>query len=135
MRWHPLLIKWCLYLRPLSGKAYDLLRDSGCIHLPSQRTLRDYTHYIKSQVGFSNEVDQAVVDAANLSDNLNKYVIIVMDEIYIKNDMVYDKHEGSLIGFVNIGDTNNQILEFEAIINTGEPGTSLAITMMVIMVR
>ena len=135
MRWHPLLIKWCLYLRHLSGKAYDLLRDSGCIHLPSQRTLRDYTHYIKSQVGFSNEVHQAVVDAANLSDNLNKYVIIVMDEIYIKNDMVYDKHEGSLIGFVNIGDTNNQILEFEAIINTGEPGTSLAISMMVIMVR
>ena len=35
MRWHPLLIKWCLYLRHLSGKAYDLLRDSGCIHLPS----------------------------------------------------------------------------------------------------
>ena len=58
-----------------------------------------------------------------------------MDEMYIKNDLVYDKHEGSLIGFVNIGDNNNQILEFEAIMNTGEPGTTLATTMMVIMVR
>ena len=31
MRWHPLFIKWCLYLRHLSGKAYELLHDSRCI--------------------------------------------------------------------------------------------------------
>ena len=135
MHWHPLFIKWCLYLRHLSGKAYELLRNSRCIQLPSQRTLRDYTHYIKSQVGFSSEVDQALVNAANLSDDLNKYVILVMDEIFIKSDLVYDKHDGSLIGFVNIGDINNQILEFEAIVNTGQPYSSLATTMMVFMVR
>ena len=41
MRWHPLMIKWCLYLRHLSGKAYETIRTSGCIKLPSQRTLRD----------------------------------------------------------------------------------------------
>ena len=45
MKWHPLFIKWCLYLRHLSGKGYELLRDSDCICLPSQRTLRDYTHF------------------------------------------------------------------------------------------
>ena len=39
MRWHPVFIKWCLYLRHLSGQSYELLRESGCIHLPSQRTL------------------------------------------------------------------------------------------------
>ncbi len=26
MKWHPLMIKWCLYLRHISGKAYDTLR-------------------------------------------------------------------------------------------------------------
>ena len=26
MKWHPLFIKWCLYLRHVSGKAYDMLR-------------------------------------------------------------------------------------------------------------
>ena len=31
IRWHPLIIKWCLYLRHLSSKAYELLRNSGCI--------------------------------------------------------------------------------------------------------
>ena len=56
MRWHPLFIKWCLYLK-LSSKAYETIRDSGCISLPSQRTLRDYTHFVKSTSGFSAEVD------------------------------------------------------------------------------
>ena len=40
-RWHPLMIKGCLYLRYLSGKAYETIRESGCVRLPSQRTLRN----------------------------------------------------------------------------------------------
>ena len=36
MRWHPLFIKWCLHLRHLSSKAYDMLHNSECLHLPSQ---------------------------------------------------------------------------------------------------
>ena len=53
MRWHPLMIKWCLYLRHLSGGGYEALRKSSCISLPSQRTLRDYTHVTKATSGFS----------------------------------------------------------------------------------
>lgn len=51
MRWHPLFIKWCIYLRHQSSKAYETLRDSGCIALPSQRTLRDYTNCVKATAG------------------------------------------------------------------------------------
>lgn len=51
MRWHPLFIKWCIYLRHQSSKAYETLRDSGCISLPSQRTLRDYTNCVKATAG------------------------------------------------------------------------------------
>ncbi len=51
MRWHPLFIKWCIYLRHQSSKAYETLRDSGCISLPSQRTLRDYTNCVKASAG------------------------------------------------------------------------------------
>lgn len=47
MRWHPLMIKWCIYLRYLSRGAYETLRQSKCVALPSQRTLRDYTHHLK----------------------------------------------------------------------------------------
>ena len=76
MRWHPLSIKWCLYLRHLSGKAYKLLRDSGCVKLPSQRTLHDYTHYISSSIGFSAEVDEQLLRESDLSVEGNRCVVI-----------------------------------------------------------
>ena len=75
MKWHSLFIKWCLYLRHLSGKSYELLHSSGCIKLPSQATLRDYTHHIPMKIGFSAEVDQHLVDVAFLSNDLNRYII------------------------------------------------------------
>ena len=135
MKWHPLFIKWSLCLRHLSGKSYELLRKSDCIKLPSQSTLRDYTHYIPAKVRFSTEVDQNLVDIAFLSNNLNKYVILVMDEMHIKHDLVYDKHSGSLIGFVDLGNTNNQILEFEQALAAEKTEKTLASTMLVFMVR
>ena len=88
-----------------------------------------------NKVGFSNEEDKAIVEAADLSKDLNKYVTLVMDEMYIKSDLVYDKHDGTLIGFVNIGDVNNQLLDFQALIHNGESRSSLATTMMVFMVK
>lgn len=61
-RWHPAMIKWCLYLRHLSGKAYETLKSTGVITLPSQRTLRDYTHFIPACIGFSTKVDEMLKD-------------------------------------------------------------------------
>ena len=45
---------------------YEILRSSGCLHLPSQRTLRDYTHYVKATAGFSHEVDLMLMQAARV---------------------------------------------------------------------
>ena len=56
-RYHPLMIKWALYLRHQSSRAYNLIRESGVIALPSQRTLRDYTYFLDSNIGFSSAVD------------------------------------------------------------------------------
>lgn len=61
LRWHPLMIKWCLYLRHFSSKAYETLRNSGCIVLPSQRILCDYFGAMKAEAGFSNEVDHQLL--------------------------------------------------------------------------
>lgn len=66
MRWHPLMIRWCLYLCHQSSKAYETLRQSGCLHLPSQCTLRDYSHCVKAGAGFSTEVDCHLMKAVNM---------------------------------------------------------------------
>ena len=44
MRWDPLMVRWCLYLRHVSSSAYETVRETGIVKLPSQRTLRDYVH-------------------------------------------------------------------------------------------
>lgn len=66
MRWHPCMIRWCLNLKLLSSSAYHALRTSGFIQLPSERTLRDYTHFIKSKAGFNSDLDKFLADEAQL---------------------------------------------------------------------
>ncbi|KAL5475437.1 hypothetical protein EMCRGX_G025254 [Ephydatia muelleri] len=114
------------------------LRESGCIKLPSQRTLRDYTHYTKASLGFSSEGDQMLRDAARLDwcPEREKYVILLLDEMHIRQDLVFDKHTGNLIGFTNLGDISDHLSEFEQTLQ--DDGTTLrhlAKTMLVFMVR
>ena len=138
MRWHPLRIKWCIYLRHLSSKAYETLRESGCISLPSQRTLRDYTNCVKATTGFSTEVDKQLMQAANVGvcPKWQMLVVLLMDEMYIRAGLVYKKHSGEIVGFSNLGNINNHLLEFERQVKGDEkPVPSLAKTMMVFMVR
>ena len=138
MRWHPLIIKWCNYLKHLSSGAYEALCSSGCVQLPSQCTLRDYTHHLPAQPGFSQEVDQQLIEVAKLQTRkeFQKCVALVMDEMHIKEDLVYDKRSGELVGFINLGAINDHLIQFErrleGSLNDHEP---LADSMVVIMVR
>lgn len=117
MRWHPMIVRWCLYLRQKSTAAYDALRDSGFIRLPSSRTLFDYSHYTRSDNGFLPDVIEVLKEEAAKRDMYNKdlpwknYVGILFDEIKVRSDLVYDKHTGELIGYCNLGKVGNQILD------------------------
>lgn len=55
-------------------------------------------------IGFSSEVDQELITADRL-DEWQKYVIVILDEMHIKEDLVYEKHSGEFIGFANLGTT------------------------------
>ena len=54
-----------------------------------------------------------------------------------KDDLVFDKHCGSLIGFANIDDINNHLIDFEKSLSdeNAETTPSVASTILVIMVR
>lgn len=110
MRWHPLIIKWCLYLRHVSGRAYETLWSSGVIRLPSQRTLRDYTHFVSAATGFSDDVDKELAKVANAEKCLEREKYII-DEMYIKEDLVYNKHTYQLVAYLS--NINSHLLAFE----------------------
>ena len=59
-----------------------------------------------------------------------------MDEMHVREDMVYRKHDGSLVGLVDLGDINNHIKLFEQSLHQDKPTPlALAKSMFVIIVR
>ena len=136
IRWHPAIIKWCLHLKFLSSGAYHAMRSSGLFLLPSERTLRDYTHFVKGRPGFSPEVNDLLVKEANINADKDRYVVLIWDEMKIKDDLVFDKHTCELIGFVNCGDVNNHLDDLERKCNSSEDEIrDVASHMLLFMVR
>ena len=136
-----MLIRWCLHLRILSGSAYDTLRH--ILVLPTDRTLRDYTHFIKSETGIQAKVTEQLISETNFDDleEWQKFVGIIFDEMKIKEGLVYDKHECKIKGFIDLGDINNHLMIFEnSITDTSNHNSStntlpIAKQMLTFMVR
>jgi len=133
MRWHPAIIKWCLYLKSKSSTTYDTLRNSGFIQLPSERTLFDYTNLTTKGTGFQIDVVEALMDETSNNKGHQRIVGLLQDEIRIKSDLVYDRHSGELIGFIDLGDVGNDLLQIQQV--KKKESKSLARYVLVLMVR
>ena len=104
-QYHPMIIRFCLSLASKSASAYEELRNSKILTLPSRRTLRDYKNAIKPKAGFNSEVVEELIKTSTKLSGIQRYVVLSFDEIKIQENLVYDKHSGELIGFVDLGDT------------------------------
>ena len=51
--------------------------------------------------------------------------------MHIKEELVYDKHLGTLVGFINLGEINNHLLQFEDTLSTSRKPHELASSMLV----
>ena len=143
------------------------------VTLPSQRTLRDYTYYTKVEPGFagtdaihvllsltsiatmvpllySDDIDEQLMTIAKVQTcpEMEKYVYILVDEMHIKADLVYDKHTGvisliliyvislllcrSSVGLTSIGDFNSHLVAFERSLEGEQPEVKLENSMMVV---
>ncbi len=86
-------------------------------------TLRDYTHHTEAAPGFSAEVDSMLMRAAEVDTcpERSKCMLLLLDEMHIREDLVYDKHSGELVGFTNLGSINSHLDAFEqALSSTSE---------------
>eukprot|EP00794_Sanderia_malayensis_P012456 gene12456-13744_t len=111
VRYHHMIIKFCLALAAKSTSTYNELRfnkkeGTGALFLPSLRTLRDYRNVIKPKRGFNEATTADLQNKTASFTPPERYIIICVDEMKIQEDLVWDKNTGELIGFVDLGDTN-----------------------------
>ena len=109
-RYHPMIITYCLGLAPKSPAVYGDIRfdektQSGFLMLPSRRRLRDYKNYIRPQQGFNSGVINELSVMVQHFSQQEQFSVILIDEMKIQEDLVWDKHTGDLIGYVDLGDT------------------------------
>ena len=105
-----MIIRYCLNLAFKSPSFYDDIRydknnDTGFLVLPSRRRLRDYKNYIRPTSGFNNEIIAELTRTVENFSEQEKYCVLLMDEMKLQEDLVWDKHTGDLIGYVNLGDS------------------------------
>ena len=135
MRWHPLVIRFALNLKYLSSSAYRAVHQSGIISLPSERTLADYTHWTSPHAGVQLEFIEEFHTMLESDCSHGQYhCALSMDEMKIKSGLVFNKHTGSLTGFVDLGSANRDL---EQAVNGEERDTnaSLADQVFVFMAR
>ena len=125
-------------MKLLSSAPYHSLRSTGFIKLPSETTLRDYTHWIQSGTGVQQEVTQQLrheIAKTDMPEEVKQYTVVVCDEVKVKDGIAYEKHTCQVMGFTNLGDINSHLLAFEQSLNTDELQPSVAKYMLVFMVR
>ena len=86
MRWHPLVIRFALSLRYASSTAYRTVASSGLLSLPSERTLRDYTHWCSVRNGvhfpFIEKAKKVMAQEGFKKEDMQ--FALIMDEMKIK---------------------------------------------------
>ena len=137
MRWHPLIIRWCLSLYLKSPSTYKQLRSNSFLMLPCKNTILKYVNFTDPGCGFNKDILEQLVkalDYSNLAD-YQKNVSLVFDEMKIKSGLVFCSSTGKLIGFTDLNDTGTLIQEFHQQLLDKSENCSLAKYVIVYMVR
>ena len=87
MKWHPVMIRWCISIYLKSPGAYERLRNSGFLKLLHKKTLSKYANYTEPKW---------------INFDVVKHI-----------GLVYSKQIGSIVGFCDMGDMNNELEDFK----------------------
>ena len=98
-----MIIRFCISLTAKSASTDDELRDSN-LALPSRKTLRDYRNAIKPNVGFNPPVIAELNRLTSTHKGIERFVCLAFDKIKVKSNLVFNKKNDELVGFVDVGD-------------------------------
>ena len=108
-----LVFRYCLSLATKSRSCYEELRNSNILRLPSMRTLTDYKNFIRPKSGFRKQVIEDLISQSKDYFDVQRYIVLMFDEMKIRSNLVFDKHSEELIGYVDLGDPDVNFNCFE----------------------
>ena len=106
--YHPMIIRYCLALQAnllLHTMKYVLMKKLGLALLYYQ-VKEDYKNYIHPKQGFNHEIINELKNKIKDFSDIERFMVILFDEMKIQENLVWSKHTGDLIGFVDLGDVN-----------------------------
>ena len=113
MRWHPLIIRWCLSIYHTSPAAYRQIasKRNKFLCLPHVNTLRKYVNFTEAKSGFNPDIVEKLIEDSHLAElrELQKNVSLVFDKIKIKSGLVFGRSTGKLVGFTEMGELNEEL--------------------------
>lgn len=113
MKWFPTLIRYALFMRSTSQLG------SGMITLPSGKALFNFSQVLfKIKNSFQKADVRCFQDKPHLkSCNFSEsYYIVLLDEIDVIDNLVYQKSNNELIGFVKLSDVKSEMDKIEEFI-------------------
>jgi len=75
--------------------------------------LRDYKNYIRPKQGFNKDIIAELVRKVEHFLEEEKFVVLLLDEMKIQENLVWDKHTGELIGYIDLGDPSVNFATFK----------------------
>ena len=107
-----LMIRFALHLHLRSLSAYNALKESQVINLPSERTLRYYSNIVNPNAGFAKEIfDELRHESSKYNHPSQNYISLMFDEMSVKDNLVYERAAGILIGFVDVGKNMEAVMK------------------------
>ncbi|XP_034245499.1 uncharacterized protein LOC117647711 [Thrips palmi] len=114
MRWHPTMIRFALSIHLTSPAAYEMMRQTGMIKLPSSSTLFEYSHVKPAEEGIDKEALHSIAQKVQkFPEKHKKYHVLMADEIHISQNLVFQKSTGRMIGYTSLDDVDNEVKNLE----------------------
>ncbi|KAH8032458.1 hypothetical protein HPB51_025911 [Rhipicephalus microplus] len=103
--WSKVTVHYAVVFRNLSASAYEQIRSSGLLRLPCQSTLERFLGSSCKEVGITDLIKQRLsAEPASHTSAQSKTCSLIVDEMRVKQHLVYLKQKDAFVGEVDYGD-------------------------------
>ncbi|KAH8009746.1 hypothetical protein HPB51_019057 [Rhipicephalus microplus] len=103
--WSEVTVRHAVVLRNLSARAYEHIRSSGLLRLPCRSTLERFFGSSRNEVGVTDLIKQRLsAELASHASSQSQTCSLIVDEMRVKQRLLYLKQRDAFVGEVDYGD-------------------------------